>query len=53
MMELRLARKADAPAIHALLWEAKDEIPLTEKFKEDWYLKWVENHCKALCRCFR
>jgi GNAT superfamily N-acetyltransferase len=46
MTELRLARKADAPAIHALLWAAKDDIPLTEKFKDDWYLRWVEDHCK-------
>jgi GNAT superfamily N-acetyltransferase len=39
MTELRLARKADAAAIHALLSAAKDEIPLT-------YVKWVEDRCK-------
>jgi N-acetylglutamate synthase-like GNAT family acetyltransferase len=44
---LRLARKADAPAIHALLWEAKDEIPLTEKFNENAYRNWVEGAANA------
>lgn len=46
MTELRLAHKADAPAIHALLWAAKGDIPLTEKFKADEYVTWVERQCK-------
>jgi GNAT superfamily N-acetyltransferase len=42
---LRRARTADAAAIHALLWSAKDDIPLTDNFHTDPYRKWVEDRC--------
>ena len=46
MSELRLARKADALAIHALLRAARHEIGLNWKGNDDWYVKWIEDHCK-------
>ena len=46
MSELRLARKADALAIHALLRAARHEIGLNWKGNDDWHVKWIEDHCK-------
>jgi len=43
---LRQARKSDATAVHALLWACRADIPLTDKFIDDWYREWVEQHCK-------
>jgi GNAT superfamily N-acetyltransferase len=43
---LRQARKADASAIHALLWACRADIPLTDKFINDWYREWLEQYCK-------
>jgi hypothetical protein len=43
---LRRAREVDAVAIHALLWAAKDAIPLVEAFSTEPYRKWVEERCK-------
>jgi ribosomal protein S18 acetylase RimI-like enzyme len=40
---LRLARKADAPVIHALIWAAKEDIPLTGGYPN---CEWIEDHCK-------
>jgi hypothetical protein len=40
---VRLVRKAVATAVHALLWAAKDEIPLTRGFPD---CAWVEAYCK-------
>lgn len=44
---LRQARKADARAIHALLWACRADIPLTDKFINDEYREWVERYCKG------
>lgn len=44
---LRQARKADARAIHALLWACRADIPLTDKFINDQYREWVERYCKC------
>jgi ribosomal protein S18 acetylase RimI-like enzyme len=44
--ELRQARKADASAIHGLLWICRKDIPLTDKFINDEYREWVEGYCK-------
>jgi GNAT superfamily N-acetyltransferase len=43
---LRRAREVEATVIHALLWSAKDDIPLVEAFQTDPYRKWVSDHCK-------
>ena len=43
---LRRAREVEAAAIHALLWSAKDVIPLVEAFHTEPYRKWVEERCK-------
>jgi len=43
---LRQARKADARAIHALLWACRADIPLTDKFINDEYREWVERYCR-------
>jgi GNAT superfamily N-acetyltransferase len=43
---LRRAREAEAAVIHALLWSAKDAIPLTEAFQTDPYRQWVADRCK-------
>jgi GNAT superfamily N-acetyltransferase len=40
---LRRALKADAAVVHALLWTAKAEIPLTGGFPS---CEWVEYYCK-------
>jgi hypothetical protein len=40
---LRRAREVEAAAIHALLWSAKEIIPLVEAFHTEPYRKWVEN----------
>jgi N-acetylglutamate synthase-like GNAT family acetyltransferase len=42
---LRRARKVEVAAIHALLWAAKDTIPLVEAFHTEPYRKWVEDRC--------
>ena len=42
---LRRAREVEATAIHALLWAAKDAIPLVEAFHTERYRKWVEDRC--------
>jgi N-acetylglutamate synthase-like GNAT family acetyltransferase len=43
---LRRAQEVEAAAIHALLWSAKDVIPLVEAFHTEPYRKWVEERCK-------
>ena len=45
---LRYARKCDAKAIHALLWAAKETIPLKPNFCDDDHFKLVEKWC---CSC--
>jgi hypothetical protein len=42
----RLARKTDGPAVFALIWEAKDEIPLDPDFYNDINKKWISDFCK-------
>jgi len=44
---LRLARKADAPIVHALFWAAKGEIPLDDNFADAEHQKWVHDQCKS------
>jgi len=36
----------DAEAIHALLWTAKDDIPLKDHFSNDIYRGWVREQCR-------
>lgn len=43
---LRRGQEADADSIHALLWSAKDDIPLVEKFQTEPYRNWVAIRCK-------
>jgi GNAT superfamily N-acetyltransferase len=43
---LRRAREGEAAVIHALLWSAKDAIPLDEVFQRDPYRQWVADRCK-------
>ncbi|MFZ3006042.1 MAG: GNAT family N-acetyltransferase [Phenylobacterium sp.] len=43
---IRLARVADAIAVHDVLLAARDEIPLAENFEDDAHLFWVRNECR-------
>ena len=44
---LRRAREVEAGVVHALLWSAKDDIPLVEAFQTDpYYREWVADRCK-------
>jgi ribosomal protein S18 acetylase RimI-like enzyme len=43
---LRLARKEEAAAVHALLSAAKADIPLVEAFDSDPYRRWVQDCCE-------
>src|SRR5271169_1509698 len=44
---MRRARKADAPVVHALLWSAKDGIPLNDNFADNAHQKWVEDQFRS------
>lgn len=44
---LRIARKADGAAVHALLWGCRDDIPLHESFQERDSVDWVGRECSA------
>jgi GNAT superfamily N-acetyltransferase len=43
---IRRAREIEASDVHALLWSAKDDIPLVEAFQTDRYREWIADHCK-------
>lgn len=43
---IRRATVKDAKVIHALLWSAKDAIPLSDHFNNDNYLAWVRDECR-------
>lgn len=45
-MLIRRATVKDAEAVHALLWAAKDEIPLRDHFNNDNYRAWVRDQCR-------
>jgi ribosomal protein S18 acetylase RimI-like enzyme len=44
---IRLARVKDAPAVHALLWAARADIPLAPTFTFDLSMKWVRDECRG------
>jgi ribosomal protein S18 acetylase RimI-like enzyme len=44
---VRLAQNADAPAVHAILWAAKAEIPLLDNFADVEHQKWIQEQCKS------
>ena len=42
----RLAHVREAAAVHAVLWAARDDIPITATdFNSERYLEWVRNKC--------
>lgn len=43
---IRLARVADAPAIHAVLLSARKDIPLADDFEDEVHLQWVRTQCR-------
>jgi ribosomal protein S18 acetylase RimI-like enzyme len=43
---IRRAIVKDAAAVHALLWSARNEIPLTDQFNNEEYRTWVRDECK-------
>jgi GNAT superfamily N-acetyltransferase len=45
-MTPRKARKADGPAVFALVWAARDDIPLDPDFYNDVNKKWISEFCK-------
>jgi ribosomal protein S18 acetylase RimI-like enzyme len=44
---IRRANERDGAAVHARLWEAKDEIPLVAKFGAEPYREWVKTACRT------
>jgi GNAT superfamily N-acetyltransferase len=43
----RLAHVGEAAAVHAALWAARDDIPITATdFNSERYLEWVRNECR-------
>jgi ribosomal protein S18 acetylase RimI-like enzyme len=42
---IRRAKVADAAIVHAILWEARSEIPLKPNFADDEARKWVRDQC--------
>ena len=44
--EPKLARVADAAAIHALLWSEREAIPLKDRFNTEETRDWIRQHCK-------
>jgi ribosomal protein S18 acetylase RimI-like enzyme len=44
-MMLRRAQKADGAAVFALLWTARDDIPLRPEFYNDGNKKWILEQC--------
>ena len=44
--EPKLARVADAAAIHALLWSDREAIPLKDRFNTEETRDWIRQHCK-------
>lgn len=47
MAMIRLGKPSDAPAVHALLWAAKDKIPLNDNFADAAHQQWVLDQCNA------
>ena len=43
---IRRAKVKDAKAVHAVLWAAHEEIPLSPDFVDDAYKKWVRDECR-------
>ncbi len=43
---IRRARVADAPAAHAILLAAKNEIPLSDNFADEAHQRWVRDECR-------
>src|SRR4051812_10556799 len=46
-LAIRLAEMVDAPSVHALLWEARAEIPLADNFDDAAHKKWVVDECRS------
>ena len=43
----RFAHVREAAAVHAVLWAARDDIPITATgFNSERYLEWVRNECR-------
>jgi ribosomal protein S18 acetylase RimI-like enzyme len=44
---IKRARVKDAPAVHALLLAARDDIPLASNFADQAHQDWVRQQCRA------